>query len=115
MWILGFIFAELIPVSAVTQHIKTSNTGLVLTENLPLLQFFNQLLTIISSLVSTWSAYGVPGIIWFFMRKPQVKADGWRQAYFGSPLSTFFFFCSAISVSLPCLARWRYKEKKELV
>ena len=75
MWILGFIFAELIP-------------------------FFNQLLTIISSLVSTWSAYGVPGIIWFFMRKPQVKADGWRQAYFGSLLSTFFFFCSAISIVL---------------
>jgi hypothetical protein len=95
MWILGFIFAELIPVSFPTPPLDLSNAK----TDIHHLQFFNQLLTIISSLVSTWSAYGVPGIIWFFMRKPQVKADGWRRAYFGSLLTTFFFFCSSISVS----------------
>jgi uncharacterized BrkB/YihY/UPF0761 family membrane protein len=109
MWILGFIFAELIPVSPTATAIKGQRER---DAHHLFLQFFNQLLTIISSLVSTWSAYGVPGIIWFFMRKPQVKTDGWRQAYFGSLLSTFFFFCSAISVSLPCLARERYTTEK---
>ena len=100
MWILGFIFAELIPVSI--PRIFTAPSYCVVADRRlpPPVQFFNQLLTIISSLVSTWSAYGVPGIVWFFMRKPEVREQGWRKTYFGSWLSTFFFFCSSISVSL---------------
>lgn len=73
MWILGFIVAELIP-------------------------FFNQLLTIISSLVSTWSAFGVPGIIWFFMRKQQLRQEGVKKAYFATWTSVFFFFCSSLCI-----------------
>ena len=45
MWIIGFIVSQLIP-------------------------FFNQLLTIISSLFSVWFIYGYTGFMWFYDNHP---------------------------------------------
>lgn len=77
MWVIGFVVAELIP-------------------------FFNQLLTIISSAVSTWSAFGVPGIVWWFMRKEQIRAEGLKTTVFGSWWNLFFAFCATLCIAISC-------------
>ncbi|ORX41300.1 transmembrane amino acid transporter protein-domain-containing protein [Kockovaella imperatae] len=45
MWILGFILSQLIP-------------------------FFNQLLTIVSSIFTVWFCFGLPGFMWLHLRHP---------------------------------------------
>ncbi|KAI5455497.1 hypothetical protein NCC49_000305 [Naganishia albida] len=54
MWIVGWVLAELIP-------------------------FFNSLLTIVSSLFSTWFAFGLASFLWFHLRKTSGKKlyGGW--------------------------------------
>ncbi|GHJ86239.1 hypothetical protein NliqN6_2641 [Naganishia liquefaciens] len=54
MWIIGWVLAELIP-------------------------FFNSLLTIVSSLFSTWFAFGLASFLWFHLRKISGKGltGGW--------------------------------------
>lgn len=54
MWIVGWVLAELIP-------------------------FFNSLLTIVSSLFSTWFAFGLASFLWFHLRRSAGKKlyGGW--------------------------------------
>ncbi|OXB34059.1 hypothetical protein J007_06274 [Cryptococcus neoformans] len=74
MWTVGFITAELIP-------------------------FFNQLLTIISSLFSVWFTFGLCGFIWFYDIHPLFAKDDESRAV-NTPMKKFLFICSIIAIVL---------------
>ncbi|WWD00941.1 hypothetical protein V866_007879 [Kwoniella sp. B9012] len=74
MWIAAFVLAELIP-------------------------FFNQLLTIVSSLFSVWFSYGLCGVIWFYNKHPYFAKDGEVREMRGF-WSWFFMGCAILSIIL---------------
>ncbi|WWC86580.1 uncharacterized protein L201_001457 [Kwoniella dendrophila CBS 6074] len=74
MWIAAFVLAEVIP-------------------------FFNQLLTIVSSLFSVWFSYGLCGVIWFYNKHPYFSKDGEIRDISGI-WSKIFMFCAILSVIL---------------
>jgi hypothetical protein len=85
MWIVGFIVSQLVP-------------------------FFNQLLTIISSIFSVWLSYGYSGIIWGWDQAPFLRRwvgdEGERKM---TNKKWFLGTCGAIAVSdwpPRCLAVW---------
>ncbi|WRT64466.1 uncharacterized protein IL334_001398 [Kwoniella shivajii] len=74
MWIAAFVLAELIP-------------------------FFNQLLTIVSSLFSVWFSYGLCGVIWFYNKHPYYAHDGEIRSMTGF-WPKFFMGCAILSIAL---------------
>ncbi|KAL0241923.1 hypothetical protein I308_106097 [Cryptococcus tetragattii IND107] len=74
MWTVGFIIAELIP-------------------------FFNQLLTIISSLFSVWFTFGLCGVMWFYDIHP-LFAKNDESRTLDTPMKKFLYICSIIAIVL---------------
>ncbi|XAO27182.1 hypothetical protein I312_106024 [Cryptococcus bacillisporus CA1280] len=74
MWTVGFIIAELIP-------------------------FFNQLLTIISSLFSVWFTFGLCGVMWFYDIHPLFAKNDESRAL-DTPMKKFLYICSIIAIVL---------------
>ncbi|KIR35488.1 hypothetical protein I352_01763 [Cryptococcus deuterogattii MMRL2647] len=74
MWTVGFIIAELIP-------------------------FFNQLLTIISSLFSVWFTFGLCGVMWFYDIHPLFAKNDESRAL-DTPMKKLLYICSIIAIVL---------------
>ncbi|ODN85248.1 hypothetical protein L198_07571 [Cryptococcus wingfieldii CBS 7118] len=74
MWTAAFILAELIP-------------------------FFNQLLTIVSSLFSVWFSFGLCGVIWFYNVHPYFGGPG-EERNLDGPWKKIFFGCAVLSIIL---------------
>ncbi|WVR04882.1 hypothetical protein IAU60_001894 [Kwoniella sp. DSM 27419] len=74
MWTAAFVLAELIP-------------------------FFNQLLTIVSSLFSVWFSFGLCGVIWFYNVHPYFAKPGEERSLQGA-WTKFFFFCAVLAIVL---------------
>lgn len=74
VWVVGFIFSELIP-------------------------FFNPILTIISSLFSVWFICGGAAMLWFYDNHPWFAKPGEEHERSLKPLKQkFFFFCSVLAL-----------------
>lgn len=73
-WVCSFALAEVIP-------------------------FFNQLLTIVSSLFSVWFSYGLVGVIWFYNVHPRWAGPGEIRTLDGKWTKTFYG-CAVLSIML---------------
>lgn len=75
-------------------------------------KFFNQLLTIISSLFSVWFTFGLCGVMWFYDIHP-LFAKNDESRTLDTPMKKFLYICSIIAVrsQLPLLTitcHWTY-------
>jgi hypothetical protein len=74
IWVAGFLVAELIPVSA--------------CHNVADWQFFNSLLTVVSSLFSVWFSFGFAGIMWFYAEWRDTRRTSWFWVLFAASVLT---------------------------
>ncbi|OCF40859.1 hypothetical protein I317_05309 [Kwoniella heveanensis CBS 569] len=74
VWTAAFVLAELIP-------------------------FFNQLLTIVSSLFSVWFSFGLCGVIWFYNVHPWFAKPG-EERNLNGIWKKVFFACAVVSIVL---------------
>lgn len=101
MYGIAFVVAELIPVR-VLSLVSPFSFSRTLSERAQLtsdrLQFFNQLLTIVSCLTSTWFVCGFAGMLWLHMNSPRSATEYNTGGWFSSPVRVALFLISVILV-----------------
>ncbi|GAA5863281.1 hypothetical protein JCM8547_002887 [Rhodosporidiobolus lusitaniae] len=78
MWVVGFVLAELIP-------------------------FFNQLLTIVSALCSTWFVCGLGGICYLHLINPRLPENANNGGWLASPGRIVMIVVSLILIAISCV------------